>query len=351
MAAISAPSLEDIRSIVHALARAVATYQPGQLEDPTALRTAVEAYSEAAAAVNQRLRSAHSILRKGRKAEAIHACEAEPDLLDCVRELDSSDQLATEWAATLEELGIDRPEGLLNDLAVELEAAYDSTHQLATFMRTLRLLAIGRGPLEERVRVLRKIAQLDAENPIWLDDLRGHEDRCIRDLRAELDGIGQLSAAKLTDALAARAATIGRLLSSPDWQDPLGGDEVARIDRAVQAIGRTRAQADLRRVAAALAAAHDAGDIAAARPLCDRWDDLAEVARPSDQAAEFAAARNARAWIADHDARPQRLHDAEAAAAEIRHRCDAGVPLSPREARAIRGRLQASLAQLYDNAY
>jgi hypothetical protein len=336
-------TLEDIRAVAYDLQRVAAGFRGAVTSDFAA---ALEAHTDAVKAVNERLRAAHTLLRQGRRAEAIHACDADPNLLDCVQELDAGDQLVAELLASPDGYGLDAPERLLSDLAMELSAAYDAKHQLASLTRVLRLLAIGRGPLEERVSVLRKIAAIDVDNPVWIDDLRTHEEQCQKELRAELDRITRLPEPQLTETAATRAQKLGRRLCESDWQDPLPGAEVERVRKSVEAIGRVRGRLALRKVVADLAAAHGRGDLAGARKLCDRWDALEFEAGAVDEDATLDDARTARNWVAEHEAQEKRSLDAEAAAADLRHALVGGSALRPAAAKAARQRIEASLSRL-----
>ena len=175
---LNSETLNDVsqaRDAAQAVLDGLEHYRP---EAPGLLAEPLAAYAAIISAVNQRLRAAQVLLAKGRREEAIHTCDAEPNLLDCVAALDSCDQAIEAWLPAIEELGLTRPQRLLSDLAEDLGAAYDLRHQMESLMRTHRLLAISRGPIEHRVATLRRIVQTDPGNAQWLEDLVEYERAC-----------------------------------------------------------------------------------------------------------------------------------------------------------------------------
>jgi hypothetical protein len=270
-------SIETMRDSSLALLRAMEAFRR---ESPGDLMTAVEAYADIATSLNDRLRAAHVLLRQGRTAESLHACEAEPNVLECVAELDAVDRAIDAWRPTLEELGIRCPERLQADAAADLNAAYDVNHQLAHLMKTHRLLAIARGSLEDRVATLRAIAHLNPENPVWLEDLAEYEHECKAELEAELTRLARTDAAEVTEAVVARARRIVKELADPVWQEPLPVQRVPQTPK--NALSRLRADLalqELESLTGMLAAAHAEGDVEQAESLCERWEKCARRAR------------------------------------------------------------------------
>ena len=138
-------NIDGIRQVARRLDAAMDSFLA---TDSVDFLSAVAEYCKVAEYVNYRLLSAHDRLRQGNRTDAINSLEAEPNVLDCLQELDVVDNKMESWGETCESLNIRRPMRLLSDLAEELSAEYDVKHQLATVLRNHRLLALGGGSIE-----------------------------------------------------------------------------------------------------------------------------------------------------------------------------------------------------------
>jgi hypothetical protein len=335
-------SIDVIRDAIQQLHAAM----DGFRTDAEPLAAAVQDYAAAVAEVNSRLRAAHALLRQGRRADAVHACDIEPNILECVSELDYSDQSLDAWLPTLEELGIPRPQRIQSDLASELSSAYDVGHQLASLMRQHRLLAIGRGALDERVHVLRRIIENDPENPAWPEDLAAYEAIFKSELSDELERLGRLPANSITQPIASRIKKLVRQLSSGDWLEPLDGSAVRRAQAVLNSVVRIRALAELDQLAGQLADAHATGNLSRAGELMERWYELgSHVTLPSDSPALERATR-CLDWVTEERNRVATVLDAQHAADELRILAMQGAPTTPRAARTAADNLRAAVLRL-----
>jgi hypothetical protein len=324
-------SFDAIRDAVHQLHTALDGYTPGVTD---ALEAAVREYAVVVANVNARLRTAHALLRQHRRADAVHACEIEPNALEVVGELDVSDQAIEAWLPTFDELGIARPERIRSDLAGELSEAYAVVHQLEPLMRRHRLLAISRGPLEERIRVLRSIIDLDAESPSWLDDLAAYEARWKADLQRELGQIKQLSPQQVTPIVAQRVRSLVDQLASAEWHEPFDEDSVRWAQSIESAVRKTLIRAELADLAAGLAKAHADADLSRAIDLHERWMKLSsQTSLPANHPAADKAGRCLE-WVRQQLASQASETEWHEAADNLRALLLRPLPITPRAARA-----------------
>ena len=134
------------------------------------LRAAAADYSVGCDEVNERLRQCGALLRKGLRSEAIQLAEIEPKLLDAVALLDFPER--DPWLELANRSGIAPPTSLMLDVAGELNEAYAVEQPLAALLQRHRLLALAHGPLSARIEVLRSLADGDAGNPVWQEDLQ-----------------------------------------------------------------------------------------------------------------------------------------------------------------------------------
>jgi hypothetical protein len=172
------------------------------------LRAAAADYSVACEEVNERLRHCGALLRQGLRSEAIQLAEIDPNLLDVVAILDLPER--DQWLDLAKRSSIAPPTPLMLDVAAALNEAYAVEQPLAALLQHHRLLALTHAPLPARIQTLRRLAQMDADNPIWQEDLRTFEQERQKQIQAEVE-----AAVRAGDAAA--LTTLDAELSSPDW--------------------------------------------------------------------------------------------------------------------------------------
>ena len=237
--------------------------------DPDLLRQTAADYRAACEEVNERLRRCDSLLRRGLRSEAIQLAEIEPVLLDVVPLLDFSERPA--WCNLLAQLGLPAPPALALELAAELNEAYALERPLSGLLEQHRLLALARCPLKARIQVLRQLSELDAQNPVWREDLSAYERERQRQLHKEV------TAASESGNLALLTSLDEELRGDPWLETPPQG-LLARAADARTRVVRQSARQELAQLAAALDQAHCQFDLAEARN-CRRWQSAAQVAR------------------------------------------------------------------------
>lgn len=118
--------------------------------------------------INARLARCVSLLRQGLRSEAIHLAESAPPLMDEAAALEFPQRET--FTLICQDAGIELPD--LNITGVEeINSAYPREQRLESLLRWHRRLALGRGPLKSRIRILRKLSAADVQNPIWGEDL------------------------------------------------------------------------------------------------------------------------------------------------------------------------------------
>lgn len=343
-------SLTDIQQVRDAAQLLLDAFDNFRAEDPASLSEPLRGYASTVSAVNQRLISAHALLAQGRRAEAIHACDAEPNLLDCVEELDATDQAVEAWLAMISDLGYPRPQRLNVDFASELGASYDIKHQLDSLMRTHRILAISRGPIEQRVATLRRIVRMDPDNPRWIEDLTAYEKECKQSLEEQLGRLAVLPAAEVTPDMANRAVKLGAELSNSDWCEPLDGNAVRRVKGLVKQVRTASAKKELPALLARVAEAYTARDLPAARMLLERLQQFEDGGAIDSSRAQTATLQACREWVTEQDNAESIRCDLQAAEAEVRRMCGEPMPFLPAAANRERTVLQRELSRLHSLA-
>ena len=165
--------VDDIQSVIYSLAA----------PDEAVVRHLAAAYDTLCRAANERLRRCEQMLEAGLRNEAIQLCEMSPNLLDMVGGLDFPE--GPQWREMLGSLGIPGPPLLMTNVAADVNEAYAIDRPLSSLSRMHRLFAVARGPLEARIEVLRKIAEMDGNNEVWENDLREYEQVRLEQMGSE----------------------------------------------------------------------------------------------------------------------------------------------------------------------
>jgi len=272
-------SINDVRRVVRHLELAMESLQISDLSD---LEAAMADYSRLVQYCNQRLLDAHDNLRDGNRSHAIELVEKDPNILDCLQELDTVDSKIPEWHDTLDLNNIRKPERVLSEFAEALSQQYDVKHQLAEELRAHRLLAIGNGPIEQRVAIMRRMLRLDPENKLWRQDLTDYERHCQTQLRDEIRRLDKGLASGVTPQAAARVAFIIKQLEDVSWQDPVDAAVIRDARQVAKKVRRLAARAELGRLAQTMRCCHDAADADRAPLLLAHWRRLVDTASLTD---------------------------------------------------------------------
>jgi hypothetical protein len=282
------------------------------------LRAAAGEYAAACEEANERLRLCGERLRQGLRSEAIQLCEIEPNLLDVVASLDFPER--EQWQAVARRYGIAPPPRLLVEVAAELNEAYALEQPLAALLQQHRLLALARGPLRQRIAVLRQLAEVDSHNRVWQEDLLLLERERVKQLHQEAH-----EAAETSD-LSRLSGLLDELQKGP-WLELPPPAILQSMTSACDRLRLQKAIADLERVEIELDAAFSAKDVEAARRLRDSWH--AGLAACGGKANPWVVERAgpALAWLAAEDQKQRELAQYEAAVQALEKALDDGVSL------------------------
>ena len=199
-------------------------------------------YAALCVQANERLRQCSTFLQQGLRSEAIHLADQSPNLLDLVASLDLPDQNA--WLEFCQNNGLTAPPPLQLDRAAQLQTKRMRWHQpMEHLLSRHRLLALSRGVAgaEERLEVLRKIAQVDAENANWEKDIRIFERARLKELPAAFHG-----AVKRHDDVA--IAELRQEIAEQMWSEPVPVELTTAVNEAFARVQRSGVEAELRKL-------------------------------------------------------------------------------------------------------
>ena len=271
------------------------------------------AYAEACAEVNQRLGQCDRLLQKGLRSEAIHLADAEPNLLEALATLDFPER--SDWEALVALYQLAEAPALIGVAAEALNAAYAEEDPLRDLMRRHRLLALSRMPLPPRLEVMRKIAALDPNNPVWPEDIRTFEQARWLQLQGEAAEIGDRR------DLAGLLKILDEVEKGP-WIESPPTPLVQGLRRIAKGLGKAKARQGLASIEEALNEAFATMDAARGREARQRWDNLLpEADLPQDDPLRDRA-DPALKWLDYEDRREQAEQEYQEAVLDLEEALD-----------------------------
>ena len=213
-------------------------------------------YDEAVRLVNDRLKKCDALLQKGLRAEALQEAEVEPKLLDVIAILDFDEQEL--WNDYAERCGFMRVPELLVDVADDLQTAWAAEEPLADLMYRHRLHALARSPLPIRIDIMRQLAKLDRDNPLWDDEIQEFEKTRLADVLEECK-----TAAALEDLK--RLKAVESELKSSDWRVKPSSKLVGFASAKTQELEGKQARAQLIELEPLLNEAYSLSDVETAQ--------------------------------------------------------------------------------------
>lgn len=247
------------QEIVDNLNGFLASTQPGQDER---IQESASEYAKLCRQANDRLRKCADALRRGLRSDAIQLAEAEPNLLDLVASLDFPDLPA--WREACRSFGFQEPPALLIEAATVLNEAYSIEQPVQTLMARHRLLALGRAPLNERLAVMRKIAELDPSSAFWDDDIRLFEQARLTEVRSQIKAL----------VAAGNRATIAHLhdeVETSEWRANVPADLRRILKDAASQLTTAQGLTELQRLLPKLNDAYGAMAYDHCKSLLGQW--------------------------------------------------------------------------------
>ena len=130
-------------------------------------------------------------------------------------------------------IGIVSPPPVLLDVAAELNEAYSVEQPLAALLQRHRLLAMARSPLWLRIATLRRLAELDGNNPVWAEDLHTFEQERLKQLQQE-------AAAAIAADDSVALSELCQELHNTGWQELPPESLVQWVEKACHRLERQR---------------------------------------------------------------------------------------------------------------
>jgi hypothetical protein len=189
-----------------------------------------------------------------------------------------------------------------------------------------RLAALARSPLPERISILRKIAEADADNLVWQEDLRTYEKHRHKQLQSEAE-----AAVKRNDI--AVLERVEAELRDSSWSVPPNTAVVQWTAAATARLRLASAREELKALEAELNAAFADFDVERGRKLRGRWQACAAIAELARDDALAQLAGPALDWLAQQDRQDEAQAGYARALAELERALDDGAGLEDLERR------------------
>ena len=277
------------------------------------LRQLAAQYAASCHEANQRLQRCSDYLRQGLRSEAINVAEAEPNLLDLVATLDFTER--DQWEEIVEQYELPRIEPLLLDVATSLNEAYAAEQPLADLLKLHRRLVLQGAPLDRRLKVMRRLCELDEESTFWEDDIRQFE-------QARFLEIEQQAREAVRDSDSGRLKELAAELTSLDWLEEPPAALRQRLRKAAGSAGRRHALQELKPLAEQLDEALATLNFEQGRELATRWYELATTAGLEEGSELYERAAPALGWVEDELAREAEENEWQLAVAQLEQALD-----------------------------
>ena len=265
--------------------------KPDGISEET-MRPLAEQFDDAVRAVNERLNEAVGLLRKNLRSEAIQAANRRPNAIEAAASLDFPE--LPEWQEILQFLGIQVPQRIDQDKVQQLNEAIVEEQPIEELLKQHRRLAIAKAPLSWRLKILRRIAEVDVMNPIWLEDVENYEAARRKTLA---DEVGVAIKSK-------NIAAIEKLhteLTTSNWVTPPARELVDSLQHEMLQ-ARTKVQiAALQHTAEQLHAAFSEFNESVARTLLAQWQNQCQEFAGSLPAELLEEVEPALTWLAELD--------------------------------------------------
>jgi hypothetical protein len=264
--------------------------QMEQMDGLTAenLRPLAEEYAREVDQVNARLSECSLLLRKGLRSEAIQRASMRPNVLDWAAALDFAE--LEDWVGILQFLGITAPTNLDRDAAKHIQEAIVEEQSLEDLLRQHRRLAIAKAPLAWRLKLLRRIRDVDAINPVWADDQQAWETVRLKEIPGELSTAIAEKSLDAIQQLADELAGTDWLVKPPSNLRDLAVNSKRKLVRDQQLV-------QLQSIADQLHAAFSEGNASAASVGYHAWQQVVSRMESPPPAELLAAVEPAIEWL------------------------------------------------------
>lgn len=273
------------------------------------LRELASAYAAACQDANQRLRRCGEFLHRGLRGEAIQFAEVEPILLDLVAVLDFPER--AQWDEVVNLYELPAPPPLRLDVAEALNRAFTEQAPLDHLLKQHRRLALARAPLPERLNILRRLAEVDPNNPVWRDDIAELEKARLRLLQQDVEKALRAKDNALLQGL------YSEVMSWPAAQQALPIDQMNRLTSAVTAHAAGQRRQALQQKATQIHDAHGAMDVAQLRIFAEEWQTMVAEANLGTQDTLVRGVQPALQWLAKQEKRQTQETDYQEALAAL----------------------------------
>ncbi len=241
-------------------------------------------HTAAVQALNDRLDTCGAYLKANLLTEAVHHARIAPNVLDEAAELDFPER--EKFAAACEKDFGEPIHAVHENGLILLDEAINRHNELAPVLARYRMLSVGRAPLLGRIRVLRKLSQMDAMTPYWGEDLAMLE----RERHKELDAA--LQAAVARKDVPASAAVCDEILGS--WLETPSATLRQKASEVKNTVARFQVKAKLEDLEDRVSAAHAAGDVKQTSAAVREWQ---AGAASIGMSGDTEAIRAAIAWV------------------------------------------------------
>lgn len=254
--------------------------------------------------LNEKATRCLELLREGKRGDALRLAKEPPDLQQQLQLLNFSQRGM--WLDICQGAGMPISHQLdPNAVGAIAQEVYAESGALDRLLRNFRRMSLGRAPLADRLRLLRRIRKADPQQDAWTDDIRAFEKARLTELAEEAEEANRQGDLDGLERILAE-------LKGEDWLAK-PARQIAVVERAAVPHRKRYAEARYRELAEMLHEAHGAMDEERCQALTEQCEAVARrtgVGPNGEVADEIAPVR---AWLAELDAARQEDLEFEAA--------------------------------------
>ncbi|MCF7855686.1 MAG: hypothetical protein K9N51_12870 [Candidatus Pacebacteria bacterium] len=234
-------------------------------QEPTPVaQEMAEQYAEQCRGLNNRLAKCSEFLEKGMRSEAVQEAMETPSVFD-LADILTFEELKN-WRNLCLDLGMTPPPELQTETLEKLEAECSTEEFLEPLLQEFRRL-VHKGTVDDRIDVLRRIREYDADNTVWQENIEPLEQQQLEALEAKADAALQNKDVQALRDLYDQLSDPGRIVPAPE-------ELMTKVESVLAKEREKTAFEEGERLSLELAKAAEEQDYDAGATLLQAWDRL-----------------------------------------------------------------------------
>jgi len=282
------------------------------------LQSLAEDYARACRDINERAYQCQELLNRGQRPKAILLAKKAPDLRKQTESAVFREQ--GQWFEVCEQLELPFPVIIDSDVVTGVvEDVYDRKRAVDDLLCLHRRMALGMAPLQDRLRIVRKLCKADPKTTFWREDVVTYERARVEELLHSAEDADRKGDLATLDAIYSE-------LRSGQWFHPPSGRLIKAIEEMRVPHRRRVASKQYNSLAEEIHRAHGAMDETKCEALVAQWNTVKEQTGFDPDSRLLEQISPTTAWLADLQEAKEEEKAYENACAFLERAIDDGEP-------------------------